>query len=51
MNAVGCERGGVEPGYTEGLRICDVGATVLDLFGLPADPQAVGRSLTTGQGA
>jgi hypothetical protein len=26
-----------------------VGPTILNLFGLPADPQAVGESLTTSQ--
>jgi predicted AlkP superfamily phosphohydrolase/phosphomutase len=49
MNEVGCERGSVQPGYKEGLRLYDVGATVLNLFGFPADPQAAGRSLTTNQ--
>jgi predicted AlkP superfamily phosphohydrolase/phosphomutase len=46
LNAVGCERGRIEPGYKEGLRLYDVSPTVLDLFGLPPDPQAVGRSVT-----
>jgi predicted AlkP superfamily phosphohydrolase/phosphomutase len=49
MNEAGCEIGRVKPGYKEGLRLYDVGSTVLDLFGLPADPQAVGRSLTSYQ--
>jgi predicted AlkP superfamily phosphohydrolase/phosphomutase len=47
MNEAGCEIGRVKPGYKEGLRLYDVGSTVLALFGLPADPQAVGRSLTS----
>jgi len=38
--------GRVAPGYKEGLRLYDVGPTILNLFGCPADPQAVGRSLT-----
>ena len=46
MNGVGCERGKVTRGIKEGLRLYDVGATVRNLFGLPADPQAVGQSLT-----
>jgi predicted AlkP superfamily phosphohydrolase/phosphomutase len=46
MNDVGCQRGKVTPGAREGLRLYDVGATVRDLFGLPPDPEAVGRSLT-----
>jgi len=46
LNDVGCQRGGVEPGYQAGLRIYDVGPTVLDLFGLPPDPHAVGQSIT-----
>ena len=46
LNSAGCERGLVNPGYKEGLRVYDVGSTVLNLFGFPADPQAVGRSLT-----
>ena len=49
MNEAGCERGMVKPGYREGLRLYDVGSTVLNLFGVPADPQAVGHSLTTYQ--
>jgi predicted AlkP superfamily phosphohydrolase/phosphomutase len=36
----------VVPGYKEGLQIYDVAPTVLNLFGLPPDPDAVGRSLT-----
>ena len=47
LNEEGCRRGGVTPGRRDGLRLYDVGPTILDLFGLPADPQAVGRSLTT----
>lgn len=46
LNEAGCQRGRVEPGYKDGLRLYDVGPTVLNLFGLPPDPQAVGRSLT-----
>jgi len=46
LNAVGCERGRIEPGYKEGLRLYDVSPTILDLFGLPPDPQALGRSVT-----
>jgi predicted AlkP superfamily phosphohydrolase/phosphomutase len=46
MNEAGCRRGRVEPGYKEGLRLYDVGPTILNLFGCAADPQAVGRSLT-----
>jgi predicted AlkP superfamily phosphohydrolase/phosphomutase len=49
MNEAGCVRGKVNPGYKEGLRLYDVGATVLNLFGLPADQQAIGRSLTSYQ--
>jgi predicted AlkP superfamily phosphohydrolase/phosphomutase len=49
LNEVGCQQGRVEPGYKEGLRLYDVGPTVLNLFGLPPDPQAVGRSLTAYQ--
>jgi predicted AlkP superfamily phosphohydrolase/phosphomutase len=49
LNDVGCQQGRVEPGYQEGLRLYDVGPTVLNLFGLPPDPQAVGRSLTAYQ--
>jgi predicted AlkP superfamily phosphohydrolase/phosphomutase len=46
LNDVGCQRGRVVPGYKEGLQIYDVAPTVLNLFGLPPDPDAVGRSLT-----
>jgi len=46
LNRSGCERGRVRPGRREGLRLYDVGPTVLDLFGLPPDPEAVGQSLT-----
>ena len=49
MNEVGCQQGRVAPGYKEGLRLYDVGATLLDLFGLPPDPQAVGRSMAAYQ--
>ena len=49
LNEVGCRQGRVEPGWKEGLRLYDVGPTVLNLFGLPPDPQAVGRSLTAYQ--
>jgi predicted AlkP superfamily phosphohydrolase/phosphomutase len=49
LNEVGCQQGRVELGYQEGLRLYDVGPTVLNLFGLPMDPQAVGRSLTAYQ--
>jgi predicted AlkP superfamily phosphohydrolase/phosphomutase len=49
LNEMGCQQGRVEPGYKEGLRLYDVGPTVLNLFGLPADPQAVGRSVTAYQ--
>jgi predicted AlkP superfamily phosphohydrolase/phosphomutase len=49
LNAVGCARGHLTPGYQEGLRLYDVGPTILNLFGLPADSQAVGRSLTAYQ--
>jgi predicted AlkP superfamily phosphohydrolase/phosphomutase len=48
-NAVGCHHGRVKPGYQEGLRLYDVGPTVLNLFGVPPDPQAIGRSLTAYQ--
>jgi len=47
MNGVGCERGKVELGYKEGLQLFDVGPTILNLFGFPADPKAVGQSLST----
>jgi predicted AlkP superfamily phosphohydrolase/phosphomutase len=46
LNEVGCRYGGMRAGSREGIRIYDIGPTVLDLFGLPPDPQAVGRSLT-----
>jgi predicted AlkP superfamily phosphohydrolase/phosphomutase len=46
MNQAGCEQGNAQPGYKERVHLYEVGATVLNLFGLPADPQAVGRSLT-----
>jgi predicted AlkP superfamily phosphohydrolase/phosphomutase len=46
MNEVRCEHSLVEPGYKEGLRLYAIGATIVNLFGLPADPHAVGRSLT-----
>ncbi|HKY76569.1 MAG TPA: alkaline phosphatase family protein [Acidimicrobiia bacterium] len=45
MNDVGCRRGGIAPGRKDGLQIYDVGPTVRSLFGLPPDPEAVGRSL------
>jgi predicted AlkP superfamily phosphohydrolase/phosphomutase len=47
MNEAGCRQGRVEPGYHQGLRGYDVAPTVLNLFGLSADPRAVGRSLTS----
>jgi predicted AlkP superfamily phosphohydrolase/phosphomutase len=47
MNEAGCAHGRLKPGCKEGLRLYDVGPTILNLFGLPADPQAVGRSLTS----
>ena len=49
FNEAGCRQGHVEPGYKEGLRLYDVGPTIRNLFGLPPDPEAVGRSLTTYQ--
>jgi predicted AlkP superfamily phosphohydrolase/phosphomutase len=49
MNDVGCTRGRLTPGLQESLQLYDVGATIRNLFGLPPDPQAVGRSLTTYQ--
>jgi predicted AlkP superfamily phosphohydrolase/phosphomutase len=49
LNEAGCQQGRVERGYKEGLRLYDVGPTVLNLFGLPMDPQAVGHSLTAYQ--
>jgi predicted AlkP superfamily phosphohydrolase/phosphomutase len=49
LNEAGCEQGRVTPGYHKGLRLYDVGPTILNLFGLPPDPQAVGRSLTSYQ--
>ena len=45
LNDVGCRRGRVSPGLKQGLQIYDVGPTVLSFFGMPADPEAVGRSL------
>jgi predicted AlkP superfamily phosphohydrolase/phosphomutase len=47
MNDAGCKLGRVEPGLKEGLRLYDVGSTVLNLFGFPPDPKALGRSLTS----
>ena len=47
LNDVGCQRGGVRPGPHTGLRLYDVGPTVLDLFGLPPTSGAIGRSLRT----
>ncbi len=49
LNEAGCRLGQVEPGYKEGLRLYDVGPTIRNLFGLPPDPEAVGRSLTAYQ--
>jgi predicted AlkP superfamily phosphohydrolase/phosphomutase len=45
LNEVGCARGRLAPGYKEGLRLYDVGPTILNFFGGPPDPQSVGRSL------
>jgi predicted AlkP superfamily phosphohydrolase/phosphomutase len=45
LNDVGCRQGRVAPGYLSGLRLYDVGPTVLDLFGLPPDAGAVGKSV------
>lgn len=47
MNDVGCAQGHVTPGAHGSLRLYDVAATIRNLFGLPPDPQAVGRSLTS----
>lgn len=47
MNDVGCVQGHVTPGAHGSLRLYDVAATIRNLFGLPPDPQAVGRSLTS----
>jgi predicted AlkP superfamily phosphohydrolase/phosphomutase len=49
MNEVGCQLGRLQPGHQEGLRLYDVGATIRNLFGLPPDPRAIGRSLTSYQ--
>jgi predicted AlkP superfamily phosphohydrolase/phosphomutase len=47
LNEAGCEQGRLTPGYHEGLRLFDIGPTILNLFGLAPDPLAVGQSLTS----
>jgi predicted AlkP superfamily phosphohydrolase/phosphomutase len=49
LNAVGCMRGRITSGYKEGLRRYDMAPTILDLFALPPDPGAIGRSPTAYQ--
>lgn len=46
LNEVGCREGNVEPGLKEGLKIYDVGPTVLDLFRLESHGDLIGKSLT-----
>ena len=46
LNDVGCRLGNITPGKKDGLEIYDVSPTVLSLFDMPPDPDAVGRSLT-----
>lgn len=45
LNEAGCRHLAVESGRHVGVRLYDVGPTVLDMFGLPPDPGAVGVSL------
>ncbi len=47
LNDIGCQVGNFEPGYKEGLRIYDIGPTVLNFFGVESkDNNLVGKSLS-----
>jgi len=46
LNEMGCRGGNLEPGYKEGLKIYDIGPTVLNLFGLESNNNPIGKSLT-----
>jgi len=43
---MGCRLGNLETGYKEGLKIYDIGRTVLNLFGSDPESNSIGKSLT-----
>ena len=50
LNEMGCRGGNLEQGYyKEGLKIYDIGHTVLNLFSLESDSNSIGKSLTNYQ--
>jgi len=46
LNETGCRLGNLKPGYKEGLKIYDIGPTVLNLFGSDPESNSIGKSLT-----
>jgi len=43
---MGCRAGNLKPGYKEGLKIYDIGPTLLNLFRMEFGDNSIGRSLT-----
>jgi predicted AlkP superfamily phosphohydrolase/phosphomutase len=48
LNEMGCRWGNLGLGYKEGLRIYDIGPTVLSLFGVKSKDSSIGKSLIRG---
>jgi len=50
LNDMGCRAGNIEPGYKEGLKIYDIGPTILNLFGMEFAHDSRGQTLTNYKG-